>query len=324
VIVECAVYEDGQRREGDIALRDACEAGQEPGAFVWIDLYEPSADEFRALREEFDLHPLAVEDALVAHERPKLERYGDMRFVVLKTACYDDDRETVDFGEVMLFAGESFAITVRHGAATDLEDLRDEIERDGERMRRGALAVVHAVVDKVVDDYEPVVAGLQGDIDEVEQGLFSDVNAPTTKRIYRLGREVLEFSRAVQPLVDPVRRLARGDLPGERSEEMLEYFRDVQDHLERVDGWVAAQRELLSNLLQANLTQVTIAQNADMRRISAWVAIVAVPTAIAGIYGMNFEHMPELRWRIGYPLVIGLILLICTTLYVRFKRSGWL
>ena len=324
MIVECAVYDEGKRRVGDLALEDACEAGQEAGAFAWIDLYEPTPGEFEAMRREFNLHPLAVEDALEAHERPKLERYGESAFMVLRTAGYDDAREDVDFGEVMLFAGEGFVITVRHGHATDLEDVRRRLEDQPDHLRRGELAVVHAVLDKVVDDYQPVVDGLQNDIDEVEEGLFGATSdGSSTRRIYGLGREVIEFSRAVQPLVEPVRRLARGDVGG-TDEDLRRYFCDVQDHIERTDAWVTAQRELLANLLQANLTQVTIVQNSDMRKISAWVAIVAVPTMIAGIYGMNFEHMPELEWRLGYPAVLLVIAAACGVLYTRFKRSGWL
>jgi magnesium transporter len=246
-----------------------------------------------------------------------------MAFLVLRTASYDDEAEDVSFGEVMLFAGEDFAITVRHGQATDFADVRARLEAEPARLRRGSVGIVHAVVDKVVDDYEPVVAGLQQDIDEVEQGLFEPAGDGTTRRIYALGREVIEFSRAVHPLVEPVRHLARGEIPGADG-DLRRYFRDVQDHIERVDGWVASQRELLSNLLQANLTQVTITQNSDMRKISAWVAIAAVPTMIAGIYGMNFEHMPELKWTFGYPLVVAVILSACVGLYLRFKRVGWL
>ena len=323
MIVECAVYEDGKRKPGELRLQDACEAGQEPGAFVWIDLFEPTADEFTAIREEFDLHPLAIEDALEAHERPKLEKYDDVAFLVIKTATYDDEAEDIVFGEVMLFAGDAFAVTVRHGTTTGLDDVRRRLEREPERLRHGAFGIVHAVLDKVVDDYEPVVTGLQEDIDEVEEGLFGAGGNGSTRRIYALGREVIEFSRAVQPLVEPVQRLTRGEIAG-ADEELMRHFRDVADHVARVDGWVSAQRELLANLLQANLTQVSITQNEDMRKISAWVAIVAVPTAIAGIYGMNFEHMPELEWTYGYPLVLCVILVICTYLYTRFKKAGWL
>ena len=318
------MYDEGRRRVGDLALEDACEAGQEDGAFSWIDLYEPTPGEFDALQREFSLHPLAVEDALEAHERPKLERYGETALIVLRTAHYDDEREDIDFGEILLFSGDGFVITVRHGAANDLDEIRAKLEGEPDRLARGGAAVLHAVVDKVVDDYEPVVHGLQNDIDEVEEALFgADGGGASTKRIYRLGREVIEFSRAVQPLVEPVRRLARGDVVGD-DEDLRRYFRDVQDHIERVDNWVAAQRDLLANLLQANLTQVTIVQNGDMRKISAWVAIVAVPTMIAGIYGMNFEHMPELKSELGYPAVMTVIVVACVFLYTRFKRSGWL
>ena len=323
MIVECAVYDHGRRREGSVELEDACREGQEPGAFVWIDLYEPPAAEFDAVQREFSLHPLAVEDALEAHERPKLEHYGDTVFLVLKTVDYDDEAEAVRIGETMIFVGESFIITVRHGAATDLAPVRDALEGDSDSLGRGTMAVLHAIVDQEVDDYDPVVAGLENDVNEVEQRLFGDNGEDPTTRIYKLGREVLNFSRAVSPLLEPIARLASGRGPG-MDDELTARFRDVSDHLARVHGQVEGFRELLSSLLQANLAQVTVRQNNDMRRISAWVAIVAVPTAIAGIYGMNFEHMPELGWELGYPAVLTAILVICSFLYWRFKRAGWL
>ena len=323
MIVQCAVYEQGRRRPGSVDLEDACKAGQEPGAFVWIDLYEPPADEFDAVQSEFSLHPLAVEDALEAHERPKLERYGDTMFLVLKTVDYDDAAEAVRIGETMIFVGKSFVITVRHGAATELTSVREDLEEDQAWLGRGTLAVLHAIVDQEVDDYDPVVAGLENDVNEVEQRLFNDNGDDPTTRIYRLGREVLVFSRAVSPLLEPVAQLASGRGPG-MDDELTARFRDVSDHLTRVHAQVEGFRELLSSLLQANLAQVTVRQNNDMRRISAWVAIVAVPTAIAGIYGMNFEHMPELEWTLGYPAVLTLIVLACSFLYWRFKRAGWL
>ena len=323
MIVECAVYEEGRRRPGSVELEDACRAGQEPGAFVWIDLYEPPVDEFDAVQREFSLHPLAVEDALEAHERPKLERYGDTVFLVLKTVDYDDAAEAVRIGETMIFVGESFVITVRHGAATDLSDVRARLERDPEAMGRGTLSILHAIVDQEVDDYDPVVQGLENDVNEVEQRLFGDNGEDPTTRIYKLGREVLIFSRAVSPLLEPVAQLASGRTPG-MDDELAARFRDVSDHLARVHAQAEGFRELLSNLLQANLAQVTVRQNNDMRRISAWVAIIAVPTAIAGIYGMNFEHMPELEWTLGYPMVLTVIVVVCSVLFWRFKRAGWL
>ena len=323
MIVECAVYEHGRRRAGDVALEHACDAAQEPGAFVWVGLFEPSAEEFEAMRREFTLHPLAVEDALTAHERPKLERYGDMTFVVLKTARYVDETEEVLFGQVMVFVGESFVITVRHGDINALSEVRRRVEDDPEMLRRGTASALHAIVDAVVDAYEPVVAGLQTDVDQAEQDLFGGGGgAEVTMRIYRLGRQVLGFSRAVAPLVAPVEHLVR--VPVHGGDEMQSYFRDVYDHLVRINGQVESMHELLSSLLQANLTQVSVRQNEDMRKISAWVAILAVPTMVAGIYGMNFDHMPELRWEFGYPAVLLLIAVVCGTLYVRFKRAGWL
>ncbi len=325
MIVECAVYEDGRRRPGEIPLEDACEAGQRDGAFVWVGLFEPTSDEFEAIRREFALHPLAVEDALGAHERPKLERYGDMTFVVLKTAQYIDETEEVRFGQVMVFVGESFVITVRHGLNNDLSEVRRRVESDPAALRRGTTGALHAIVDAVVDAYEPVVAGLQTDVDQAEQELFGGAaGQAVTLRIYKLGRQVLAFSRAVGPLVAPVEHLARLGVRGVPDDEMRSYFRDVYDHLVRINQQVEAQHELLANMLQANLTQVSVRQNEDMRKISAWVAILAVPTMIAGIYGMNFEHMPELRWELGYPAVLVVIAVVCTGLYVRFKRAGWL
>jgi magnesium transporter len=322
VIVDCAVYDNGRRRAEELALEDACQAASEPGKFVWIGLFEPTVEEFESISREFSLHPLAVEDALSAHERPKLEEYGDMRFLVLKTARYDDAAETVHIGEIMCFVATDFLITVRHGEAPDLTDVRSRMEDEEDRLKYGTMAALHAILDKVVDDYEPVVLGLQTDVDEVEGNVFGQ-GREATSRIYRLGREVLLFSRAVQPLLQPVAELTEGRA-GRMESALQDYFRDVNDHLLRVNQQVDAYHELLGNLLQANLTLVSVQQNNDMRKISAWVAIVAVPTLFAGIYGMNFEHMPELEWRLGYPAVLLVMLTVCGSLYVRFKKAGWL
>jgi magnesium transporter len=325
VIVDCAIYEDGERRAGDLDVSEAARAlGDGFGGFVWLGVHEPSPEEFDAVAREFDLHELAVEDAIEAHERPKLEMYGDTLFVVLKTVRYIDSDEVVESGEIMLFVNPSFVISVRHGEGTDLHPVRTQVERRPDLLRCGPGAVLHAVIDRVVDEYEPAAQGLEIDIQQVEEQVFSD--DPTgnpARRIYRLEREVLEMQRAVTPLLAPVDRLARGqfDLV---SPELRDYFRDVHDHLLRVASRVEGFRDLLSSALQANLTQVTVRQNADMRRISAWVAILAVPTMIAGIYGMNFEHMPELSWRYGYPTVLATIAVVCAVLYRAFRRAGWL
>jgi magnesium transporter len=325
MIVDCAIYEDGERRAGDLDVAQAARAagdGSTP-AFAWLGVHEPTPEEFDAVRREFDLHELAVEDAVEAHERPKLEVYGETLFVVLKTLRYIDSEEVIRSGEIMLFVNPAFVITVRHGDASDLHPVREAIEKRPDLLRCGPGAILHAVIDRVVDDYEPAVQGIEVDIQQVEEQVFSDAGGNPAQRIYRLEREVLEMQRAVVPLAAPVDRLARGhfDLV---SPEMRDYFRDVHDHLLRVAGRVEGFRDLLSSALQANLTQVTVRQNADMRRISAWVAILAVPTMIAGIYGMNFRYMPELSWRFGYPAVLLVIVVVCAALYRAFRRAGWL
>jgi magnesium transporter len=323
MIVDCAVYENGVRRPGKLELDDAYEAGREPGAFVWIGLHEPTEEEFESVRKEFNLHDLAVEDAIKAHQRAKLEVYGDSVFVVLKPAFYDEDTEELELGEVMLFIGDGFVVSVRHGTIGQLGDVRHRLERQPELLRCGTGAVLHAVLDRVVDDYAPVIEALDSDIQEVETLLFSPAGGNPAERIYKLMREVLEFHRGVAPLVDPLDRLAYGKIPFVH-EDLTPYFRDVYDHLLRGVDQVSAFRELLASILQANLTQVSVRQNEDMRKISAWVAIAAVPTMIAGIYGMNFEHMPELTWIFGYPLVLLVIAVVCLGLYRAFRRNGWL
>jgi magnesium transporter len=316
VIVDRAIYRDGVRQ-------DDGSAPPGDGTFVWIGVHEPTAEEFDGLAREFDLPPLAVEDAIEAHERPKLDVYDDMLFLVVKTARYVDPQEVVEIGELLIFAGPDYLITVRHGEGSSLKAARQALEGDPERMSSGPSAALHAILDQVVDDYMPAIEGLENDIDEVEEQLFSERRVNLAERIYRLQREVLEFRRAVTPLIDPVEELAGGRYksihPGTR-----DYFGDVRDHLARARDQLDGLRDLLAGSLQANLAQVGLRQNDDVRRISAWVAIIAVPTAIAGIYGMNFDHMPELRWELGYPAVLLVMLAICSYLYVRFKRSGWL
>jgi magnesium transporter len=249
--------------------------------------------------------------------------YDDVLFLVLKTARYVDPEEVVEIGELLVFCGSDYVITVRHGEAGSLAGAREALEADPERMRCGPTAALHAILDTVVDDYAPAIDGLQTDVDEVEEELFSPRRVNVAERIYRLQRETLQFRRAVAPLVDPLDRLARGHY-AHVHEDVRDYFRDVQDHVIRARDMLDGIRDLLAGTLQANLAQVGVRQNEDMRRISAWVAIIAVPTAIAGIYGMNFDHMPELRWELGYPAVLLVMATICTTLYRYFKRAGWL
>jgi magnesium transporter len=323
VIVDCAIYEDGVRRDGRVELAHAYDERRQAGKFVWIGLYEPTEEEFYSLRHEFDLHPLAVEDAIHAHQRPKLEVYDEMVFLVLKTARYVDPTEVIELGEILVFLGDDFLITVRHGEASSLTPVREALDADPERLRHGPSAALHAILDRIVDDYQPAIEGLDTDIDEVEEQLFSGDRVNPAERIYRLQREVLSFRKATAPLVEPIDKLARGHYL-QIHPEVRDYFRDVNDHLIRIRDQLDAMRDLLSSSLQANLAQVGVRQNEDMRRISAWVAIIAVPTAIAGIYGMNFEHMPELRWELGYPGAVLAMLVICALLYRYFKKVGWL
>jgi magnesium transporter len=322
VIVNCALYEEGRRRDGGLSLERAAEAAREEGAFVWLGVLEPAAEEFEAIAGEFDLHELAVEDAINAHQRPKVEQYGDTLLIVVKTAHYVDPDEVIEVGELLLFVNPSFIITVRHGAG-ELGAVRARIERRPDLLRHGVGMALYAILDHVVDGYEEAAQGIDDDVQQVERQVFSEDRDNPTERIYKLEREVLDFHTAVAPLSGVVDEISRGHF-AVVPDELHEYYRDVHDHLRRVSGRIAGFRELLGSALHANLTQVSVRQNEDMRKISAWVAILAVPTMIAGIYGMNFEHMPELRWRYGYPLILGVIAVVCVQLYWRFKRAGWL
>ena len=326
VIVDCAVYTDGRRRPGQLAVDDALEAAAEPDSFVWIGLYEPTSEEFEAVRVELGLHPLAVEDAILAHQRPKLEVYDGDLFLVVKTARYDDDAESVEFAEVQLFVGASYVVSVRHGEAGALAEVRAAMELDPDRVRCGPMAVLHAVVDHVVDGYGPVIEGLDADMAEIEDAVFDPERPRGTdpsKRIFRLKREVLDLHRNTEPLLEPLGRLVAGDLPLSQP-ALRDYFRDVEDHLTRTVASVGLLRVLLSDALDANLALVTVRQNDDMRTMSAWLAIGGFPTVLGAIYGMNFEHMPELGWKYGYLVVIGAMALVCAMLYRRFKKVGWL
>jgi magnesium transporter len=322
-IVDLAVYKDGQREE-DVSLENAFEACHEPGALVWIGLHEPSADEFDSVRREFELHELAVEDAMKGHQRPKLEVYGDEQiFLVLKTARYFEP-DTLEFGEILIFVGEGYVVTVRHGEATPLHDVRLDLEKRPEMLKRGAGSILHAILDRVVDDYTPVLTNLDVDITELEAEAFGDETTQgLTERIYRLKRQVINLHRATAPLSEPLGRLADGRFPVIHS-DVQPYIRDVYDHLLRAVQQADQFRELLTSILEANLTQVSVRQNEEMRKISAWAAILAVPTLIAGIYGMNFRNMPELKLHYGYPIAVALMFGISIGLYRYFRHIDWL
>lgn len=327
MIVDFALYRDGRRAEGPDDFSDALDLARAEGnAFLWVGLHEPTEQEFSLVTSEFGLHPLAVEDALKAHQRPKLEVYEGSLFVVLKPVVYDDDADTVTTGELMLFLGDSFVVTVRHGEGSPLARVRARLEEDPELLRRGPTAVLYAVGDAVVDQYVEVAAQLQDDLDELETEVFAPLgtdNRNIAMRIYGFKRQVLEFRRATVPLADPVARLAGTGLPFV-DDAARPFFRDVGDHLARSNEAVEALDRLLSDILSAHLAQTGVQQNDDMRKISAWAAMAAVPTMIAGIYGMNFTHMPELRSPWGYPAVLLLMAGTVFGLHRWFKRRGWL
>ncbi|WP_030207743.1 magnesium and cobalt transport protein CorA [Streptomyces sp. NRRL S-87] len=330
-VVNCVVYVKGVRQDGctdaEQALRWVRRAGD---GFVWIGLHEPGQEEFTGLARLFGLHPLAIEDAVHAHQRPKVERYDDTLFAVFKTVRYVEHAEltatseVVDTGELMAFIGTDFVITIRHGGHGSLGPLREVLEAAPEQLAKGPAAVLHAIADHVVDDYLAVTDAVQHDMDAVETAVFSDhAGRGDAGRIYQLKRELLELRRAAAPLDRPLQQLATQPMPVIEP-DIRAYFRDVADHLTRATEQIGSYDALLDSILQAHLAQVTVAQNEDMRKITAWAAIIAVPTMVCGVYGMNFDHMPELRWTYGYPLVLGVISVACFVIHRGFRRNGWL
>jgi magnesium transporter len=329
-VVDCAVYVDGCRLPGQWTHTDAlAEVRRRGRGFVWIGLKDPDEVQILGVAHTFGLHELAVEDAVQGHQRPKLELYGDTLFMVFKTVCYvahespATANEIVNTGDLMAFLGNEFVITVRRGQHSGLASVRRNLEDNPERLAMGPDAVLHAIADYVVDSYLDVADAVENDIDQMEELVFSTRSSVSAEQIYMMKHEITELRRAVIPLATPLRRLAEGYTPLVNDEVRL-YFRDVEDHLTSVAERITAYDELLTSLVNAALAKITLQQNTDMRKISAWVAIIAVPTMIAGIYGMNFDHMPELHWKLGYPMVIVMVLVICTVLYRVFRRNKWL
>src|SRR5919106_3408264 len=335
MIVDNAIYVDGHRASEPRSLRETYEALRQERGVAWIGLYRPTEEEFASVAQEFELHELAVEDALEAHQRPKLERYGQTLFVVLRPARYLDAPEEVEFSEVHVFVGENFVVTVRHGETPDLGMVRRRMEGESDLLSRGPEAILYAILDRVVDGYGPVVRGLENDIDEIETEVFGG-NTGVTRRTYDLAREVIEFQRATKPLVTILGGLIAGADKHGVDPGLQQYLRDVQDHAIQVQDQVAGFRELLQNVLSVNLavvglqqneevkalTEASIRQNDQVKRISAWAAILFAPTLVGTVYGMNFEYMPELSWTLGYPFALMLMLAVSVSLYVVFKRRG--
>ena len=336
MIVDNAIYVGGRRTAEPASLEETYESCREQHGLAWIGLYEPTEEEFSSVAEEFGLHPLAVEDAINAHQRPKIERYGETLFTVLKPARYIDESETVEFGEIHAFVGEDFVVTVRHGKASTLDRVRRRLESMPELLCRGSEAILYAIMDRVVDDYAPVVAGLEHDIDEIETEVFGG-NTGVSRRIYELSREAIQFRRCTAPLLAILSNLIEENA-FQVDPEVRRYLRDVQDHALRVNEQVGAMRELLQNILSVNLTLVGISQNEEVnkltqasmeqgeevKRISAWAAILFAPTLVGTVYGMNFNHMPELNWLLGYPFALLLMILTSVSLYAVFKQREWL
>ncbi|QUH00305.1 magnesium and cobalt transport protein CorA [Saccharopolyspora erythraea] len=329
-VVDCAVYVDGQRLEGSWTHTEAIDEVRRRGSgFVWIGLHEPSEEQINGLAETFGLHELAVEDAVHAHQRPKLERYDNTLFMVLKTVRYianetlSANSEIVESGELMAFVGRDFVITVRHGKHAGIAQVRSQLEQDPEQLALGPSAVLHGIADHVVDSYLEVTDAIQDDIDEMEAEVFAPRTKIDAEHIYLMKREVMELRRAVMPLAKPLQRLAEGYTPMV-PEDVRSYFRNVDDHLATVSERVASFDELLTTLVDATLAKITLQQNTDMRKISAWVAIISTPTMIAGIYGMNFTVMPETDWTFGYPVTLLVMMSACVVLFKIFRRNKWL
>jgi magnesium transporter len=337
-VIDNAIYVDGRRAAEPDSLDETYEVLRDTGGgLAWIGLYRPDPLEIESVGEEFGFHRLAVDDTISAHQRPKLERYGDVLFTVLRSARYQDDLERVEFGELHVFTGKDFVVTVRHAESPDLGEVRKRLEETPELLKLGPEAVLYAILDQVVDEYQPVVDGLQGDIDEIEDQVFNG-DPEVSRRIYELLREVVEFMRATQPMPGMLADLRAGFSKYDIGEELQRNLRDVADHVERVVDQSAGFKVLLINLIGVNgtlvaqrqneetqrLSELSLRQNEEVKRISSWAAILFAPTLVGTIYGMNFTHMPELRWQFGYPFAMVLMLCVSLCLYVVFKKRGWL
>jgi magnesium transporter len=337
VLVNNAVYLEGERTADPHSLDDTYRIVRESGGMAWIGLYRPQLDEIQSVAREFDLHELAVEDAIAAHQRPKLERYGTTLFTVLRPARYLDESEEVEFGELHVFTGTDFVVTIRHAETPDLSQVRKRLEKTPELLKLGPEAVLYAILDQVVDEYGPVMAGLENDIDEIEDQLFKG-DPKVSRRIYELSREVIEFQRATHPILEILSALEEGFDKYEVDLELRRRLRDVKDHairiVERGDGFRALLQNALTvqttlvsqqqNEEMRTLTEASLAQNEEVKKISSWAAILFAPTLVGTVYGMNFKHMPELNWFYGYPAALGLMVATSTILYTVFKRRRWL
>lgn len=321
-VVNCVAYTADGRKVGNVEVDDISEILKFPGQFIWIGLHEPTEELLRRIQAEFGLHELAVEDALRAHQRPKIEEYGQSLFIVLRTVQLEGG--TMTFGETHIFLGPQYLISLRHGASQPYTDVRTRCEASPQLLRKGPGFVLYALMDCVVDQYFPIVDELEEKLEGLEERIFDGgFNRESTEQIYDLKRDLMGLKRAVAPLMEVCNRLVRFDAVLIHEDTRL-YFRDVHDHVIRINETVDVLRELLTTALEANLSLISVAQSDVTKKLAAWAAILAVPTMIAGVYGMNFEFMPELHWRYGYAIVTGAMATICGLLYWRFKRAEWL
>lgn len=323
MIVDYALYQNGYRYGAPSNLGELISKARTDGGFVWLGLAEPTEAEFEKIAKDFQIHPLAVEDAISAHQRPKFEEFPNVQAMVLKTAFYEEKGSLISTGEILCFIGSYFIVVVRHGSGAPLVHTRQQLEANPEQLAKGPYAVLHAILDHVIDCYIDISVELENDVTQAEQKVFGEARVSASQEIYLLKREVIEFRHAIDPLLAPLQQIASigaRNIPS----ELTPFFRDTLDHLARASDAAAGLDSLLSSALQAEIAQVQLQQNEDMRKITSYVALASVPTMVAGIYGMNFDTMPELRWQYGYPAVIGSLLLITAFLYRKFKKSGWL
>ncbi|MFD7064522.1 magnesium and cobalt transport protein CorA [Streptomyces sp. NPDC059906] len=331
MITDCAIYRDGRRVHGRTGLPESFNSARTQGGFVWVELHKPTRQEIDQVMETFGLHRLAVEDAVKAHQRPKLETFGASLFLVLRPVMYDKETGTVSSGEIMIFLGEHFVLTVRHGEGSQLDDARKRLEGDQDMLAKGPVAVLYAIADTVVDHYLDVATELLVDLEELESKVFSSTKrnpTETASHIYIFKRQIVEFQRATSPLTQALTELSGAGPLGTKIPLVQDagrpFFRNVNSHLTRVNESVDALDRLVSDILSAHLAQMGVRQNNDMRKISAWAAMAAVPTMIAGVYGMNFEHMPELHWIQSYPVAVAVMLVLVALLYRLFKQKEWI
>jgi magnesium transporter len=322
-VVNCAAYSEGCRI-ATIPVEAISDHLLEPNRFIWIGLHDPSGNILKQIQEEFQLHELAIEDALRAHQRPKLETYGETLFIVVRTVQMNYESRKLDFGETHFFVGKNFIVSIRHGSSRAYSEVRARCESTPQLLRKGPGFALYAVMDSIVDGYFPVIDELGQELEVLEERIFSEKpSREMTKQIYDLKRQLVEVKRAVSPLIDVCTRLMRFDLEV-IPEDTRPYFRDVYDHVIRINEMVDSTREILATALEANFSLVSISQNEIQKRFAGWAAILAVPTMIAGIYGMNFKFMPELDWQYGYPVILSIIVIVCGLIYSAFKRAGWL